>query len=220
MNHQDVPEGVPDWRDAEIARLRAENKLMRDDPDSAFDAIDERTAQIYAVEQERDALRAEVERLKRERDEARAETLAAIGSDGSCLMCGEATDSRAADPGRWPLWFTEPDGTGRARPHHVRCVQSRLAENARLRRVAEAARALLATLPRCDDGRNDAPCCQGVAVVAWKGDVTPTFCDECAAHMRAHFASQGLHGHVVRLTDHPSAAAVRALLAALEADRG
>lgn len=46
--------------------------------------------------------------------------------DGECFYCGEKTESLAGDPGRWPLQFCHPDGTGISRFHHTRCVTDRL----------------------------------------------------------------------------------------------
>ena len=45
-----------------------------------------------------------------------------------CVFCGEPTNSLAGNPGEWPLWFCEADGSGFARVHHVSCVQDRLSE--------------------------------------------------------------------------------------------
>jgi hypothetical protein len=47
--------------------------------------------------------------------------------DGPCFYCGEQTCNVAGDPGRWPLVFCQPDGTGIARTHCTRCVSNRLA---------------------------------------------------------------------------------------------
>lgn len=50
-----------------------------------------------------------------------------IGEDGPCFYCGEQTCSVAGDPGRWPLVFCQPEGTGIVRFHHTSCVTERLA---------------------------------------------------------------------------------------------
>jgi len=50
----------------------------------------------------------------------------APGEDGPCFYCGEQTCSVAGNPGRWPLVFCQPDGTGIARFHHTGCVTDRL----------------------------------------------------------------------------------------------
>ncbi len=50
----------------------------------------------------------------------------AIDPDGPCGLCGAFTSSLAANPGMWPLRFPHPDGTGKAKPHHVKCVTARL----------------------------------------------------------------------------------------------
>lgn len=44
---------------------------------------------------------------------------------GVCPFCNERTDQFAGDPGMWPLEFAHPDGTGRVRQHHVKCVIAR-----------------------------------------------------------------------------------------------
>jgi hypothetical protein len=51
-------------------------------------------------------------------------------TDGPCFYCGEQTVRYAGDPGLWPLYFCQPDGTGITRIHHTRCVTSRLAISA------------------------------------------------------------------------------------------
>lgn len=43
-----------------------------------------------------------------------------------CAFCGESCDIFAGDPGRWPLAFAHPDGTGENQYHHVECVTARL----------------------------------------------------------------------------------------------
>ena len=45
---------------------------------------------------------------------------------GACELCGEPVDGLAGDPGKWPLRFPKPDGTGISRPHHMRCVIERV----------------------------------------------------------------------------------------------
>ena len=46
--------------------------------------------------------------------------------DGVCGFCGILTNSWAANPGEWPLWFPHPGDEGKPRPNHVRCVTTRL----------------------------------------------------------------------------------------------
>lgn len=48
------------------------------------------------------------------------------GHDEPCFYCGEPCEAFAGDPGRWPLGFCQPDGTGITRWHHTRCVTARL----------------------------------------------------------------------------------------------
>lgn len=50
----------------------------------------------------------------------------AVATDRVCEFCGVMTSSLSANPGMWPLVFTHPDGSGRVKYHHVRCVQDRL----------------------------------------------------------------------------------------------
>lgn len=57
------------------------------------------------------------------------EELKATDDDGNCVLCGERTNSLHGNPGLWCLWFTEPDGTGTVRPHHVHCVQKAIAKS-------------------------------------------------------------------------------------------
>lgn len=49
-----------------------------------------------------------------------------MNDDGPCFYCNEITDSFAGNPGRWPLVFAHPDGTGIVKHHHVKCVVDRL----------------------------------------------------------------------------------------------
>ena len=51
---------------------------------------------------------------------------ARVMSDRCCTFCGEATNDLHGNPQKWALWFTDPDGTGIVRAHHVGCVQDRL----------------------------------------------------------------------------------------------
>lgn len=46
--------------------------------------------------------------------------------DGECYFCGQKTCSYAGNPGRWPLRFSAPDGTGKVRFFHTECVARRL----------------------------------------------------------------------------------------------
>jgi len=46
--------------------------------------------------------------------------------DGPCFYCGEHTSSIAGNPGKWPLVFCQPDGTGIVKYHHTSCVVDRL----------------------------------------------------------------------------------------------
>lgn len=113
---------------AEVERLTRENQAMRDDPDSAFDALDIQTARLLALEAAlgcswglgaldvAKSVMAEVERLTRERDEA----LSKVGIATRLLRAEQGTCKRAHD---------------RLDEAHT--------ENKRLRRVVEAARGLL-----------------------------------------------------------------------------
>ncbi len=57
-----------------------------------------------------------------------AQPAAPVGElrDGPCFYCGEMTSSLAGNPGKWPLIFCQPDGTGRVKYHHTSCVVTRL----------------------------------------------------------------------------------------------
>lgn len=46
--------------------------------------------------------------------------------DGVCPFCAKGTDSLSANPGRWPLRFTLPGGSGESHSFHVTCVTDRL----------------------------------------------------------------------------------------------
>ena len=46
--------------------------------------------------------------------------------DGECPFCKERTNSLAGNPGKWPLTFTLPDGTGKTHKFHTECVCERL----------------------------------------------------------------------------------------------
>jgi len=48
------------------------------------------------------------------------------GHDAFCAFCYERCDGFAGNPGRWPLGFTHPDGTGIVKWHHVECVQEKV----------------------------------------------------------------------------------------------
>ena len=51
-----------------------------------------------------------------------------MSEDGVCTYCGEGTVSLAGNPGLWPIWFNDPDGTGQIKPHHEKCLYQRLRE--------------------------------------------------------------------------------------------
>ena len=57
-----------------------------------------------------------------------AQPAAPVGEprDGPCFYCGEMTSSLAGNPGKWPLIFCQPDGTGSVKYHHTSCVVTRL----------------------------------------------------------------------------------------------
>jgi hypothetical protein len=70
--------------------------------------------------------------LADERDAAheraeKAEALLGRVDDGPCVECGETTESRAGNPGRWPVMLARADQPGRVRHHHVACVTAWLA---------------------------------------------------------------------------------------------
>jgi len=46
--------------------------------------------------------------------------------DGPCYYCGKETFSLAGDPGEWPVMLPHADDPGKVKPHHVKCILSRL----------------------------------------------------------------------------------------------
>jgi hypothetical protein len=79
-------------------------------------------------------LRTEVERLKAELDGLlKRVSLSGIGHNQLCYYCKGLCNALTGNPGEWPLCFTHPDEPGKAKWHHVSCVQERLAEVERLK---------------------------------------------------------------------------------------
>jgi len=72
-----------------------------------------------------------------------AEYVLRDGHGRPCHYCSEPCNGFAGDPGRWPLGFCQPDGTGIIRWHHTRCVTHRLVRlgelEARIATIADEA---------------------------------------------------------------------------------
>lgn len=56
----------------------------------------------------------------------RGKVNAAKGHDEPCAFCGKPCNGYAGDPGQWPVPLCHPDGTGKVKWHHERCVMDRI----------------------------------------------------------------------------------------------
>lgn len=125
MNHQDIPEGTPDWRDAEIASLREQNSLL--------------SRQVVELAQRCKDQSADAERLARELGEAGAERdrLRLANSDAWDRLGGRSGESVHDAAARVTV-------LANARAEALETERDALkVENERLRRVEAAAMALL-----------------------------------------------------------------------------
>jgi len=144
---------APDKWPAYVLAVKANLVDLLDAKDAALSALRE---QLAAAERRAELLAESVKReeahgcelssaiavVARERDTALArvrELSEALPGHGEpCFYCSEPCDALAGNPGRWPISFAQPDGTGVCRTHHSACVVKRLsrAEAAEAREAA------------------------------------------------------------------------------------
>lgn len=97
-------------RNDEVNALRGQLHSLETDGAAMADTIQSLTASLAAAE--------------RERDEAIARM--GITTKDPCVYCGKPCSSLAGNPALWPMYFPEPDGTGKCQAHHTGCVIERL----------------------------------------------------------------------------------------------